>query len=414
MSTCTLVRSGWTFRSLLGLAVLCAGLPVLGIDWPNWRGPDHNGISKETGWSTDWPADGPKVLWRAKVGIGFSSLAVAQGRVYTLGNAGRGANQDSVFCFDAATGKEIWRHTYSEKLDPKYYEGGTSATPTVDGDRVYTLSKSGQLHCLNTSDGKVVWSKALPEAVREKAGKPAEQPTWGFAGSVLALGDRIYVNVGTFGTALDQQGQVVWCTGPEPAGYSSFVPFEIQGKEALAVFGEAAVAAVDPATGKTLWSYPWKTPNDVNAADPIISGDLVFISSGYNRGAAVLRIQDSQAAPLWENKAMRNHFNSCVLIDRHLYGVDENELKCLELETGRVKWTERSVGKGSLMAADGRLIVLSDKGELLVAPADPAGFKPVARAQILGGKCWSAPVLANGRIHARNAAGDVVCLDVSR
>jgi outer membrane protein assembly factor BamB len=391
-----------------------ASPPASALDWPRWRGPDLNGISKETGWSTAWPADGPKVLWRSKVGIGFSSFAVVKGRAYTIGNAGKSANQDSIFCFDAVTGTEVWRRTYDEKLDPQFYEGGPSATPTIDVDRVYTLSKSGQLHCLSAADGKVVWVKQLPKEVEAKNGKPAKVPTWGFAGSVLVVGDRLYVNVGTFGTALDRNGAVVWSTGSDASGYSTPVPFKHQGKDALAVFGGKAIAALDPASGTTLWSHEWITSYDVNAADPIISGDLVFISSGYNRGATTLRIQGAAVSPVWESKVMRNHFNSCLLIGRHLYGVDENELKCLELETGNVTWTEKSVGKGSLMAADGQLIVLSERGELLVAPADPAGFKPVARAQVLGGKCWSTPVLANARIYARNAAGDVVCLDLSK
>jgi outer membrane protein assembly factor BamB len=384
------------------------------MDWPRWRGPDLNGISRETGWSTQWPTSGPKVLWRAKVGTGFSSIAVADGRAYTMGNTGRGAQQDTIFCFDAATGREIWRHTYAEKLDPNYYEGGPSATPPIDGGRVYTLSKTGQLLCLDAGSGKVIWTKSVPEEVAKKTGKAAVVPTWGFAGSVLAHDNRLYVNVGKFGTALDKNGDVLWTTGSEAAGYSTLVPFTMAGKGGMAVFGGQAVAALEPETGKVIWSYPWKTSYDVNAADPIIHEDLVFISSGYNRGAATLRINRSQAAKLWENKAMRNHFNSCVLIGEHLYGVDENQLRCVNLRTGVETWTERSVGKGSLMAADGKLIVLSEKGELMVAPADPGAFRPAARAQILGGKCWSTPVLSHGRIYARNAAGDVVCVDVSR
>jgi outer membrane protein assembly factor BamB len=331
-----------------------------------------------------------------------------------MGNAGKSANQDTVFCFDAATGRELWRHAYSEKLDPHYYEGGPSATPTVDGDRVYTLSKTGLLTCLDFANGRLVWSKRVPEEVARHSGKPAKTPTWGFAGSVLALEDRLIVNVGTFGTALDKQGVVLWCSGTEAAGYSSFVPYRAQGAFALAVLGNDTVAALNPADGGVLWTYPWKTPNDVNAADPIVNADLVFVSSGYNRGAATLRVQGARVSPLWESKVMRNHFSSSILLGGHLYGVDEDELKCLEFETGKVTWSERSIGKGSLAGADGKLIVLSEKGELLVAPADPAAFKPLARAQILGGKCWTTPVLANGSIYARNAAGDMVCVDVSR
>jgi len=139
----------------------------------------------------------------------------------------------------------------------------------------------------------------------------------------------------------------------------------------------------------------------------------VFVSSGYNRGATLVKVEGNKTSTVWEDKNMRNHFNSCLLWKGHLYGIDEDQLRCLVFDTGEVKWTEKSVGKGSLLIADGKLIVLSDKGELMVADPSPEGFKPISRAQVLSGKCWTTPVLSNGRIYCRNAAGDVVCLDVS-
>jgi outer membrane protein assembly factor BamB len=385
---------------LLGL-----GQKVGALDYYRWRGPDLTGISKETGWSTTWPSTGPIVLWKAEVGIGFSSFSVSEGRAFTMGNIAKKTNV--VYAFEAATGKSLWKHAYAEPLEAKYYEGGPSATPTVDGDRVYTLSKKGKLHCLEAATGKVVWEKNLAAELN------AEVPTWGFAGSLLAADGHLYVNVGKYGTALDKSGKVLWTTGTEAAGYSTHVPFELAGQRGLAVFAAKVVAAVDPKTGRALWSYPWETSYDVNAADPIFQGDQLFISSGYNRGASLVRVTGDKVEKVWENKTMRNHFNSCLLISSHLYGFDEDELKCLEFATGTVKWTQNGLGKGALMAADGKLIVLSEKGELVVAPADPAGFKPAARAQVLGGKCWTTPVLSNGRIYCRNAAGSVVCLDVS-
>jgi outer membrane protein assembly factor BamB len=172
------------------------------------------------------------------------------------------------------------------------------------------------------------------------------------------------------------------------------------------------VVALSVADGKELWRFPWKTQYDVNPTDPILSGNKVFISSGYNHGAGLFDVGSSPPKKVWENKNMRNHMNSCVLWKGHVYGLDENQLRCLVFDTGEVKWTDKVTGKGSLMLADGKLIVLSEKGELLVADASPDGFKPIARAQVLGGKCWTTPVLANGKIYCRNAAGDVVCVDV--
>lgn len=374
-------------------------------DWPCFRGPDHNGISQETSWSANWPVGGPKQLWKAKVGIGFASFSVSAGRVHTTGNA---KDSDTVFCFDANTGAEIWKHAYPAKLDPKYYEGGPSATPTVDGGRVYTLSKRGVLHCLDAAKGTVIWSKNLMEELK------AKMPTWGFASSVFIEGDLAIVNVGTAGAALDKTtGKVVWSSGEEEAGYSTAVPFDAAGQRAVALAIKQDVVGLAVKDGKELWRFPWKTDYDVNAADPVLAGSKVFISSGYNHGGGVFDVSARPAKKIWENKNMRNHFNSCVLWQGHLYGVDEKELRCLVFDTGEVKWSEKSVGKGSLMMADGKLIVLSEKGELMVAEASAAAFKPISRAQVLGGKCWSTPVLANGKIYCRNAAGDVVAVDVS-
>jgi outer membrane protein assembly factor BamB len=394
-----------TIAATCTLSLLGSISSLSAADWPNFRGPDYNGISKETGWTTTWPTEGPKQLWKAKVGMGFASFAVADGRVYTTGNI---AETDHVFCFDAATGREIWKHTYPAPLDAKYYEGGTSATPTVSGGRVYIISKRGLVHCLDAAKGTVVWSKQLAEEL------DAELPTWGFAGSILITGDLAIVNIGTAGTTLDKNsGKVVWKSGPAAAGYSAPVPFKAGAESAVAMAIKESVVAVTVKDGKELWRFPWKTQHDVNAADPILADGKVFISSGYEHGGGLFDVSTRPPTKVWENKNMRNQMNSSILWEGHLYGMDENQLRCLDFATGIVKWTERSTGKGALTMADGKLIVLGEKGELMVAPATPKEFKPLARAQVLGGKSWSAPVLANGRIYCRNSAGDVVCLDVS-
>jgi outer membrane protein assembly factor BamB len=378
--------------------------PAGTFNWPNYRGPDYDGISKETDWSPSWPPTGPKELWAKKIGIGFGSIAVADGRAYAMGNTD---DVDTVWCFDAATGEELWKHSYHCALEPKNHEGGPGSTPTVDGDRVYTVSKQGLALCLKTSNGDVVWQRDI--ARQDQAGKP----TWAFATSALIVGDIAYYDLCSAGVALNKNtGQPVWKSAPGVCGYATPVPYMDGKKQCLAIFAKEGLIAVDAATGAKLWSLPWKTPNDVNAADPIIHEGKVFISSGYNRGGAVVKM-GPQPQIVWENKNMRNHFNGCVLLDGYLYGFDESTLKCISFADGAEKWAEKGLGKGSLIAADGRLVVLSERGILVTAKASPEGFTPISRAKVLSGKCWTAPALAGGRVYCRNAAGDLVCLDVS-
>jgi outer membrane protein assembly factor BamB len=389
--------------------LVTSSLMGAGVDWYRWRGPDLNGISKETGWRSTWPAEGPKKLWTAQVGTGFASFSVSAGRVFTTGNAN---GNDTVFCFDAETGKILWRHTYPHPLDPKYYEGGTSATPTVDGNRVYTLSKRGHLFCLDAASGKVIWSKHLTEDWGMK------MPEWGFASSPLVWGELLLLNAGTAGLAVNKNtGQRVWDNGKDICGYASVVPFQEGAATRMAILSANTLFAVDPQTGKEAWRFPWETKYDVNAADPIISGNQVFLSSSYGKGCALIEFNQGKVRQIYANKYMRNHFNSCVLIDGHLYGTtgesgQASYLMCMEWATGQVKWQERSVGLGALMAADGKLIVQGEKGELLIVQATPQKFTPLARAQVLSGRCWTTPVLSQGRIYCRNAAGQVVALDV--
>jgi outer membrane protein assembly factor BamB len=264
------------YPALLSSLVLASGLTVHAADWPSWRGPDRNGISKEADWNSAWDAAGPAKAWTANVGIGFSSMVVSEGRLYTAGWADE---QDTVRCLDAATGQLLWSHAYKEKLGNKMYEGGPNATPLVVGDRV-------------------------------------------------------------------------------------------------------------------------------------------FISSGDD-GGELLKVSGKRVDRVWKNKNLSTFTGTAVLIDGMLYGHEtagykgaNQELRCVDLETGEVKWGEKGFGQGSIIAAGDRLIVLSDKGELSVVRANPGKFELLARSQVIGGKCWTSPVLAQGRLYVRNAKGDLVCLDV--
>ncbi len=397
-------------RRILGIAAVLFWITASarGVDWYRWRGPGLNGISTESGWVADFPASGPKRLWKAQVGTGFSSVVVSDGRLFTMGNR---ADVDSVCCFDAESGKELWVHRYPCPTDPRYYEGGTSATPTVDGNVVYTISRKGDLFSFRADSGKVIWSKNIAKALDLKL------PEWGFAGSPLVQGDLLLLNVGRYGAGLKKQsGELVWLTGKEASGYSTPVPFKLNGRDALLIFGAKALAAVG-LDGKVFWEFPWKTQYDVNAADPIISGDKIFISSGYRSGGALLKLVNGRPELEWQNQNMHNQLNGCLLMDGYLYGVSgqsgyAGDLRCVDLATGEVKWKELSVGLGAVTAADGKLIVAGEKGELIIAEATPREFQAISGAQVLGGKNWTVPVLSNGLIYCRNSTGDLVCVDV--
>jgi len=403
------VIRGYMLALVFGLSINAIGTGFYSTaeaaDWPNWRGPNYNGISSETGWNATWPEGGPKVLWKKSIGTGFASMAISNGRVYATGNI---KDNDILYCFDAKTGEEIWKESYPCPLFNKNHEGGPAATPTVDGNAVYTFSKNGDAIRFNAATGEVIWQKNLNE---ELGTKP---PTWYFAGSVFVAGDIVIYNAGSAGIALNKQdGSLVWKSGTTVPGYATAVPYTSNGQKCVALFASKEILGLVAATGKIIWRHEWKTRYDANIADPIVAGDTVFISSGYNKGCALLKVAGSNVTELWRNKNMRNHFNSSVLWQGHIYGFDERELSCLDSKSGQVKWAQQGLGKGSLMLADGKLIILSERGKLVIAEASPLGFKELASAQILTGKCWTVPVLANGRIYARNADGQLVCIDVS-
>jgi outer membrane protein assembly factor BamB len=279
----------------------------------------------------------------------------------------------------------------------------------VDGGKVYTISREGQAFCLDALSGKVLWGKDLQRETR------ATPPQWGFAGSPLIAGNLVIYNVGAAGTALDRQnGRVVWRSAPSTAGYASPVAFTAGGQSGVALFAASGLVGVAPATGRVLWRHPWQTSYDVNAADPVFWGDTVFISSNYNQGGALLRLSRGRPTVVWQNRTMRNHANSCVLVNGHLYGNDENTLKCVDLRTGTETWRRRGMGKGGLIAADGRLLVMTERGVLLLVKATPSRYTELAQAKVLSGTCWTHPVLANGLLYCRSQEGELVCLDLRK
>jgi outer membrane protein assembly factor BamB len=321
--------------------------------------------------------------------------------------------QDVVHCLDAATGDKRWEYGYACELVNTLHEGGPGATPTVVGGRVYTLSREGQLHCLDADSGKVLWLR------RFKSEIGAEQPEWGFTSSPYLSGNNILVDVG-FVTAVDQtSGEIRWKSPQHRAGYGTPAELELAGRRLIAVFSNDGLSIYDPGSGEETAFHPYESRYLTTSTTPVVHGDTIFISVGYGGGCTLLRLAEGQLQVVYTNKEMSNHFNNCVLYQGHLFGFDGDShassqvrLVCMEHATGKVKWHERGFGCGSLMIADGKLILLTDTGTLVAAVATPTKFQELGRVQVLDGKCWTMPVLAGGRIYCRTAAGELACVDV--
>jgi outer membrane protein assembly factor BamB len=391
--------------ALFSLAFIIA-TTALANDWPRWRGPDGTGISEESKWDVK-AVNTPKIAWTKALGPGHSAATVADGKLYTMGNK---EDKDIVYCLDAKTGKEIWTFEYAQ---PAGNYAGPRATPVVDNDRLYTFSRNGDLYCIDTKKGKELWHANLSE-------HGAQNIRWGLSSSPLIVNNMVIVNVCEHGVAFDKKtGAKIWASPSAKTGYASPVLHELDGKQILLMFGLKHVYGVAPDTGKELWSYEWITKYNINASDPIPFKDKVFIGSGYNRGCTLLDIGSGVATKSWESSNLRTHLASAVLIKGYLYAIDGNTgggvLRCVEIKTGTEKWSNEE-GYENLMAADGKLITIDKAGDLSVVEATPAGFKELARGNVLGkeAKNWTAPVLANGMIYCRNAAGTMVCVDVRK
>jgi outer membrane protein assembly factor BamB len=389
---------------IVAAVLLAANAPA--ADWPQWRGPNRNGTSAERV-SAVWPADGPKVLWRASVGTGFSSISISQGRAYTMGNTN---NEDTIWCFDARTGKNLWKHTYPAQLSPQWYEGGPGSTPTVDGSRVFTLSKWGDVFCLDAAKGTVLWQRDL----RQDGVKPNR---WGFAGSPLIWGGRVILNAGTAGIALDRDtGRIAWSSGTNQGGYASPTRFAFGGRECVLIFAAKHLVALEPLTGRELWRQSWETGWDTNITDPVVRDGNIFISS-FTHGCGLFSLSNGSPVMTYTNSVLFNHLSPGIQVGHYLYAFSgeakkDTDFRCVHLPTGELKWARKDPVFGTLLLAGDKLIVLSEKGELLLGLESPEEFKPLARANVLSGVCWIPPALAEGRLYVRNARGDLRCLDL--
>lgn len=381
-------------------------------DWPQWRGPNRDGISSETGLLKTWPTTGPKVIWRSGSGEGYAGIVVSQGRGFT--SIGVGDNE-VVIAFDPNTGKEIWRTNIDAKFENDQGNGPRS-TPTVDGEMLFAISGESHLVALNVKDGRKIWEHDL----RAKYG--ARVPRWGVSTTPLLEGNLLIIDVGgkpghSVMAFNKTNGAVVWKSESDVPGYSAPIAINFNNARKILAFTGTALVGLAASDGRSQWRYTWETEYDVNAATPIfIAPDKIFISSNYGKGSALLQMQSTNGSTsvreVWKSRDMKNHFSSSVLYQNHLYGFDNAFLTCLDLATGKAKWQQRGFQKGSLLLADGHLIVLGEQGFLALVEASPVAYQEKASVQILKGRCWTMPTLANGKLYLRNQS-EMLCLEMA-
>ncbi|MBI3823410.1 MAG: PQQ-like beta-propeller repeat protein [Planctomycetes bacterium] len=407
-------------KKILVASMIVAGvaLPLSAGDWPNWLGPNRNGASPETGLLTTWPKVGPKVLWKVPGGVGYSSVAIAQGRAITQVQHDGG---EFVLALDAAKGTKLWE----TKIAVEYTNGygdGPRATPTIEGKFVYVHSPSGPLACLEADTGKIVWSV---DFLKEFAGKKLN---WGLAASPLVDGDLVYALPGAKGAAIaafnKKDGKLAWKGGGnDPAGYSTPMPVTIGGQKQIIFFNAAGLFATTPDTGKELWRVDWKTGYDCNICTPLLIGkDQLFVSSGEDVGCAMFQLSAAAPKVLWESKGegnvMENYWANSVYHDGYLYGISGHfdvkkmHLNCVDAKTGKLMWTQKNFGKSALTLAEGHLIITMHQGDLVLAACNPQRYEEKARVAMLGKKNRGPATIADKRLYLRDHTS-IYCLDIA-
>ncbi len=410
----------WLFSILLCGLLLCGLLsgctpsshdstgPGPDGDWPQWRGPQRDGTAPALPeLAVDWRDEAPSIVWRKPLGAGFSGLAIAEGRLFTLFAAD---DEEWLVALTARDGEELWRRSLGPPLHDSHGDGPRS-TPAIDGEVVYAFGSLGKLIAADANDGTVHWQVQL-----------ASPPAWGYSSSPLIDGPRLIVH----GQLPDHQeavlafakvdGALVWSALSGHPGYASPLLVETGDSRQLVSFLGEAVAGLASETGEVLWTYSWQTSYSVNAADPVyVPPDRLFLSSGYLAGAALLRLPrkstELEVEELWTSREMRNHFSSSVVVGSYLYGFDNSILKCLRLADGAVEWRHRGLGKGSLLAVGEHLLVLGEQGFLSLLQATPEGYLESGRLKVLRGRAWTPPSLVGHWLFLRDQR-DVVAVDL--
>lgn len=372
--------------------------------WTDFRGPGRAGRYDERPVKTVWPAGGLPLLWRQPVGGGYASFTIADGVAYTIEQR---RAQEVVAAYQVDTGRELWTHGWNGYFRESLGGDGPRSTPTWDSGRLYALGAEGELRCLDARSGRPLWSKNI---LRDNG---ASNIHWGMAASPLIVDDKVIVLPGGADSrsvvAYNKlTGALVWKALSDQASYTSPMLVTLAGKRQILVVTARRVAGLDPANGALLWDHPWANSASINVSQPLVAGaNRFFISAGYGKGAALIEVKAGgkgfTASSVWQNNSMKNKFNSSVLHEGHIYGLDEGIMTCVDVSNGERRWKGGRYGYGQVVAAGGHLIVTTEDGEIVLVRATPEGHEELARFPALEGRTWNNPAISDGRLFVRNA-----------
>ena len=400
---------------LFALGFLTLGMQA--ADWPQYLGPNRDGVYPGEALTRAWPSDGPKVLWRKRnIGAGMGGIVLAKGRAILFHEVKR---YDTIECLDAKTGKTLWENNYASSFVAGYGSAaGPRATPTIVGNRVYTMGGKGVVVCTDFATGKTIWKVDAQKLYRAADG------FFGMACSPLVEGNAVLLNIGGEAgagiVALDKNsGKLLWKTLDDEASYSSPVMAKLQGKRRAVFFARTGLVVVDPANGKIDFQNRWRAriQASVNAAAPLVVGDLIFVTSSYNTGALVVNAATDGYKTVWSNDtSLSSQYASVMYGGGFIYGTHGRAdvppvpaLRCVELETGKVRWSVDDFGDCMMLRCGDRLLALMESGELVLGQATPAGWREISRAQVVGSGARSQPALAEGRLYVRDR-NQLLCL----
>ena len=372
--------------------------------WTDFRGPERDGRYLETAILTDWPAEGLTPLWRQPVGGGYASFVITDGRAFTIEQR---RDEEVVAAYDATTGRELWTHEWTARFSEPMGGPGPRATPTWRDGRVYALGATGHLWSLDAYTGETYWHRDV------LTDSQVENLQWAMAGAPLIVDDLVVVQPGGRNgwsvVAYDREtGEVVWHSLDDVQSYTSPMVVELAGQRQILAVTAERVVGLTVEDGRLLWEHPWKVSTVPNIAQPIVIGDdRLFLSASYGHGATVIELHGSSdgftVETVWRNKRMKNRFSSSVLHDGFVYGLDNSILACVDVDTGELRWKGGRYGYGQLLLAGDHLVVLTERGELVLVRATPDTHDEVARFSAIDGKTWNVPAIADGVLLVRNA-----------